>query len=168
MTAIGEGFSKHPITGERQFFRVAKHKKPGRWDVLPWELVPIRVVDSYREYDFYDLREPDEVQKLAESIVEQGWREPLMLEYYSKDKRVLLGEGNHRLHAALQLGLTHVPVWVYVKHYEGEGKYRSKRSRANKRISNGLPTSGYIPQELAPSVIGVRGAFPVKTMRLEG
>lgn len=166
MSAIGEGIGSHPLTGRTEFFRVAKHKKPGRWDVLPWELVPTYTIDQYREYDLYDLRDPDNVQRIAESIAEQGWREPLMLEYYSKDKKVLLGEGNHRLQAARQLGLTHVPVWVYVKHYAGADKRRSRVSRSAKSISNDLPTSGYIPAELAPSDIGIHGAFKIKSMRL--
>lgn len=43
---------------------------------------------------------------------ENGHQEPLRLEYDHNISHGLLGEGNHRLAAAIELGQTHVPVIV--------------------------------------------------------
>lgn len=156
MTAIGDG----NIAGIG-YIRVAKiaKSKRSRWKDYTWELVPTRDIFYYREYDFYDLREPDNVEKIAQSLEQEGWKEPLMLEYYQDDKMVLLGEGNHRLHAARQLGLTHVPVRVWVRRSAGAGRRRGRRSRLPKPISNKFKTDQYIPQELHPSEIGFRDSI---------
>ncbi len=50
------------------------------------------------------------VDKLAASIAEDGITEPLILEFHPGTGLVWLGEGNHRLAAARQLGLDSVPV----------------------------------------------------------
>ena len=50
------------------------------------------------------------VDDLVESIREEGIQEPLMLEYNPESGAVWLGEGNHRLAAARELGLDSVPV----------------------------------------------------------
>ena len=50
------------------------------------------------------------VDKIAGEITEGGIREALMVEYHPESGAVWLGEGNHRLAAARQLGLDTVPV----------------------------------------------------------
>jgi hypothetical protein len=50
------------------------------------------------------------VDKLAASIAKDGIQEPLILELHPETGLVWLGEGNHRLAAARQLGLDSVPV----------------------------------------------------------
>lgn len=174
MSAIAEGTGTNPETGELEYFRVAKVTRRGTpdisaaelrkwWRMVPWELVPTSTIYGYREYDFYDLRHPDEVEKLAQSIAEEGWREPLMLEYYKGNKMVLLGEGNHRLHSARQLGLTHVPVRVWVKRTSwSRDRKRSRVSRSAKKITNDLPVDDYIRQEMHPSEIGIKRAVRVE------
>jgi hypothetical protein len=52
----------------------------------------------------------DRVDKIAGTIAEGGIQEALMLEYHPETGVVWLGEGNHRLAAARQLGLDTVPV----------------------------------------------------------
>jgi len=123
------------------------------------ELVPLYSLYRYREYDFSDLREPDQLEEMKESLLKEGWKEPLMIVYYKKDKYLTLGEGNHRLHAAKDLGMTHVPVRVYLNSSRGKGKANSKWSRPYKQISNDLDTSGYVPADLYPSDIGMRNTI---------
>ena len=175
MSAIRETTGVNPQTGELEYFKVAVVSREGYpphispkelrdwWKMLPWELVPTSTIYRYREYDKYDLRHPDDVEELAWSIAREGWREPLMLEYYQGNKRVLLGEGNHRLHAARLLGLTHVPVRVWAKRssWTKSGK-RSRVSRDAIAISNDFGTDEYIKQELHPSEIGIKNALRLK------
>ena len=49
--------------------------------------------------------------ELIGSLTEEGFREPLKLEYEPDSRRAYLGEGNHRLVAAGLAGYTAVPVW---------------------------------------------------------
>ena len=57
-----------------------------------------------------EITDQAKVDKLAASIAEDGITEPLILEFHPGTGLVWLGEGNHRLAAARQLGLDSVPV----------------------------------------------------------
>jgi len=57
-----------------------------------------------------EITDQARVDKLAASIAEDGITEPLILEFHPGTGLVWLGEGNHRLAAARQLGLDSVPV----------------------------------------------------------
>jgi len=114
---------------------------------------------KYREYNFSDLREPEQLEELQDSLLKEGWKESLMIIYYKKDKYLVLGEGNHRLHAAKELGFTHVPVRVYLSGNRGKDKGNSKWSRPYLQISNDLPTSGYVQADLYPSEIGIKNTI---------
>ena len=50
--------------------------------------------------------------ELTRSLTEEGFREPLKLEYEPDSRRAYLGEGNHRLVAARLAGYSAVPVWA--------------------------------------------------------
>ena len=52
---------------------------------------------------------------LKEDIYNEGFKEPLMIHVSKETGEVLLGEGHHRLHTALQLGIDEVPVYVNMK-----------------------------------------------------
>jgi hypothetical protein len=69
--------------------------------------LPIDVVHHYREFD----RPYDANTRMLERIIgDQGIRQPLRIS--TDGTHALLHEGNHRLHAARRLGLTHLPVQV--------------------------------------------------------
>ena len=42
----------------------------------------------------------------------EGFTDPVMIEFDHKNKRMVLGEGNHRVEAARELGISHVPTRV--------------------------------------------------------
>lgn len=42
----------------------------------------------------------------------RGFSDPVMVEFDPKNKRMVLGEGNHRVEAARQLGVSHVPTRI--------------------------------------------------------
>lgn len=67
-----------------------------------------------------DGNTPKQMDALRASIKKEGIRDPLMLHISRMDKgvNVYLGEGNHRIGLALELGIRTVPVRFY---YSGFG-----------------------------------------------
>jgi hypothetical protein len=62
-----------------------------------------------REYAAHELRSPENLGKLSESIQSSGIREPLIVGL-GRDGRSTLIEGNHRHQVAMDAGLESVPV----------------------------------------------------------
>ena len=87
--------------------------------------------------------------ELTRSLTEEGFREPLKLEYEPDSRRAYLGEGNHRLVAAGLAGYSAVPVWAL-------RGYDSERMRQARRVP-GVPEltrdngRGYFPSSFRPS-----------------
>jgi hypothetical protein len=82
----------------------------------------------------------------------QAIREPLYLLYNHAQHWGWIGEGHHRLIAAQQAGLTHVPVRV-MRGYDTETTVRKQKGRgAPMHLDNRLveKSSGYIPGMLHP------------------
>ncbi len=121
---IGDNYSTHKITIERIAQLAANHKiilvdnivlDFKTKDVWPW-----------REYtrdltgDWSGGNTKSEIDKLRKDIQKNGIKNPLMLHISRQDKgvNVYLGEGNHRLGLALELGIPKVPVRFY---YTGFG-----------------------------------------------
>ncbi len=85
-----------------------------------------------------------ETPSLADSIQDDGFKEPLILNYYTESRTVRLTEGNHRLAAANDAGLTHVPVRVL----------RVNGSEPGLAVRGFEPNEhGYVPGSLAPSQV---------------
>lgn len=85
-----------------------------QWDYPNVENVPVNVLAGMRgnplRYDVSDL---------SKDIKERGIQEPLIVGYFQKSKKAILEEGNHRLEAAIQAGMTHVPTRVFRANSEG-------------------------------------------------
>lgn len=113
-----------------------------------WEWMRVDDVKRFHEYKPHELRDPEQMPALMESI-KSGWREPVILTYFKGDDTALLGEGNHRLWAASKLGLWFMPVRVV--RYSGEGRKRRARSVP------GWTEGGHVPGEMVPSDIGLEG-----------
>lgn len=82
------------------------------------------------------------IQELKQDIAQNGFREPLQLTYSQADRTMILGEGNHRLQAARELGINAVPTTVF---------------RTTRPI-NGTPVNGvepnaddYVPGQMKPT-----------------
>ena len=103
------------------------------------EEVPVSVLQRMRGNNLrYD------VDELAEDLKQRGFQEPGIIQYSQKSRTALLGEGNHRLAAAIEAGMTHMPVRVIRYNMEGPGV--PVRGYAPDR-------SGYVPGDLKPSQI---------------
>jgi len=87
--------------------------------------------------------------ELIRSRKEEGFREPLKLEYEPDSRRAYLGEGNHRLVAAGLAGYTAVPVWGL----RGSGSERMRKARpvpGEPELKREAGT-GYFPSSFRPS-----------------
>lgn len=89
------------------------------------------------------------VKMLQKDIMENGLKEPGILEYDAVNNRAFLAEGNHRFAAAVLAGATHFPVWVSrnMSNDPGYVRPRSVPVRGKK------PVEGYLPGTMKPSEI---------------
>jgi hypothetical protein len=103
-----------PDTGEWIGSHTAATHKIGG---MPAEMVPIDALQHLREWDRRPGQDAGADQaywdKLKGHIAEHGIEEPLSIEYNPNAGSGYLGEGNHRLAIAQELGMTHVPAYVY-------------------------------------------------------
>lgn len=117
--------------------------------------IPIGISHSIREFDrdgedAYD-ESRNKIDSLKESLPRIGFTDPMIATYSQKDRHVYLSEGNHRLIAAQELGLTHVPVRI-VRNRDFEVK-----DRGNAKQVPGIEPNihDYIPGDMNPSQIGL-------------
>ena len=82
-----------------------------------------------------------EFEKLVEDIKTNGIEEPVMIFIGQKDRTVTLGEGNHRMMAAMMAGLKSIPARVIRNQY-AEGVSNNKMSR--------VPVDDYFPADASP------------------
>lgn len=92
-----------------------------------------------------DLRHsPEYLEHLYTKIREQGFHDPLWLQYGTGDRTVRLGEGNHRRAMAVRFGITHLPVTV-----------EKRIGTVGGKLVKGFDPdeSGYVPGNMRPSQI---------------
>lgn len=153
--ALGQyGRGEVTVAGKPKSYGVRKleqrHTEESR---MAGELVPTSTVAQFREY----LRKPGrsgslsrkEWDKLKADIAEHGIKQPLKLMWNPKTGMAWLGEGNHRLAIAEELGLDHVPVTVVRR--AGTDPPKGKGALAGQ-----WPNEGHIPTPVAPSEIGLQ------------
>lgn len=102
-------------------------------------------VEWLRQFTGNKLRKnKEQMAEFIDNIILNGIKEPLMLVIGQKDRRVVLGEGNHRLYAAQAIGYKKVPVRVlrYNKLGDDRGIFYDKMSR--------VPVKGYFPADSSP------------------
>jgi ribosomal protein S18 acetylase RimI-like enzyme len=116
------------------------------------ELVPVSELVKFAEFDRLGKDElsfsRENIIKLKKDIRENGFKYPLIIEYYQGEKKALLIEGNHRIAVALFIGAKELPVRVV----------RSTRTAPKKAVSvTGIEPNeyGYVRGDLAPSEIGI-------------
>ena len=116
-------------------------------------MVDIDILDKFREYDRTKMMNhtPESLNKLVNSIKENGFY-PVMLEYNPSTGFVKLGEGNHRLAIAKQLGLSKLPAVA------------SRNKYLNPEASEG----GYVnPKGITPDYVDKFGPVYASVMKPE-
>lgn len=137
----------------------------GRHPDIEW--VPTADLKKFIEYDRrpgmeHDTGSPERYQALTDHIRENGFRNPVIIDYHEDKSVAHMSEGNHRTHIALENGIPAMPVRVY----------RSRRDSATAipvtlhpqpewadHLPVGHPSrepSGYrVPDSMKPSHIGL-------------
>jgi len=129
------------------------------------EWLKVSMVLSYREYvhdpetgtsrnlltgvTYADRYNPADWDELIRSLREEGFREPLKLEYEPDSRHAFFGEGNHRLVAAGLAGHSAVPVWGLMG-YPGE-RMRGARWVPGEPKLQPDEEHGYFPGSFRPS-----------------
>jgi 2'-5' RNA ligase len=133
------------------------------------EMVPISELDHLREWDRRPGKDPQSAvdpaywNELKDHIAKHGIGSPLSLEYNPRTGRGYLGEGNHRLQIAQELGQTHAPVYIYRSSKDDERMQPMHQPGAYSMLDNrGFSQFG---QYMKPSDIGMPTAGPMTPNR---
>ena len=111
-------------------------------------MVPTHVIAKYIQQD--RAKEDDyarsNIDAIKNSILKNGWNTAVSLAHDKENNWGAVIEGNHRIAAAKELGLTHVPVSVHTMGYPEDGFTRSPRVGAPLHLAttNELPRYGYV------------------------
>lgn len=93
-----------------------------------WEYVKTDTLWQYKEFDrSVDIKNSDSldnIKRLEQILSEEGFNQPLILQYSKKYQTAYLTEGNHRLVAAKNMGIKYIPVRVTT---DGGDKKDAKR-----------------------------------------
>ena len=74
--------------------------------------VDVELLDKIKEFDrrVQRVKSDEEIDELKNKIIKNGITEPVMIDYCPYDGTIKLGEGNHRLMIAKELGLPSLPA----------------------------------------------------------
>ena len=112
------------------------------------ELIPVRFLMFFRG----NALGKTDLDTLTEDMRANGVREPLILTVGQRDRKVKLGEGNHRVEAAIRLDATHLPVRVLRMQFIAEGGVVFDRMAR-------VPVDSYFPADAPPSAVFDEGAI---------
>lgn len=116
------------------------------------EYVPIDWLMERRGNEY--RHSPERMEQLRNEIQEEGLREPVLISTGKNSRTSIVGEGNHRVLAAHQLGYTHIPVRAMVG-----------SSAGNNRVLEGAHDEDIIPE---PNKYFPSDAKPSRVMRSLG
>lgn len=85
------------------------------------EYVPIDWLMEHRGNEY--RHSPERMEQLRNEIQEEGLREPVLISTGKNSRTSIVGEGNHRVLAAKQLGYTHIPVRAMVGSSAGNDRF---------------------------------------------
>jgi hypothetical protein len=119
------------------------------------ELVPVSYLNQIKEFnrgDMFSSWEFKNFDEMETEIFKNGMKHPLFVEYSVPDKKVLLGEGNHRLFLANKLNIKYLPVLVNrkISSFIGQQKLKAKEVSGWSADEN-----VHIPSTMSPSEVGI-------------
>lgn len=140
------------LTPRMEAYKQRQEAKETAWQRAYPELIPY--VDLVPTRWLADLRGNalrNDVTDLMADIKENGVRSPVHIIVGQKDRYARIGEGNHRIEAALRLKLKSLPAMVFV--------YQNAQNRGIGQYSHWvdsdllIPVEGYVPAEMKPSKV---------------
>lgn len=119
------------------------------------EFVDIELLDKIKEFDrkVQRVRTDEEVERLKQAIIENGITDPVMIDFCPYDGTIKLGEGNHRLMIAKELGLPSLPA-TCVRFGRGVDNYKMKLNPDNITPREDGQYGKYYDQPMKPSKLG--------------
>jgi len=136
-----------------------RNKDSGEPYYRSMELVPINVLKQYREYDRQkDPMNREEYEKLKADIMANGIQDIAIVTYGAETDTAILGEGNHRLAIAEELGIEAIPVRVYRQrntYQHSDISFPPQKVRGWIREKDEYGYTKHIPGDLSPSQIGI-------------
>ncbi len=112
-----------------------------------WEYVKTDTLWQYKEFDrSIDIKNSDSldnIKRLEEILSEEGFNQPLILQYSKKYQTAYLTEGNHRLVAAKNIGIKYIPVRVTTDGGEKRDAKRVYRSIDNQTLPSQIGIESY-------------------------
>lgn len=134
-TYTGPGLATHENGGWRTHAIADNGSLKGDEPGYKWgryvALVPVHQLMRYKEYDRTGAQgyanSKENINNIANDLSTHGidgLREPVHLNYDHNLRWGVLTEGNHRLAAALQAGVTHIPVMVHTRGSEASNKQK--------------------------------------------
>lgn len=126
------------------------------------EMVPTDELTKYMQHDraASPLMSKESYATLKADIAKNGIKEPLILNYGAKDSVASLGEGNHRLAIAKELGIKELPVEVTGT----QANVDTLTGKGYAKVPGAKPDQyGYVPSNQKPSDIGVKTSTKITT-----
>lgn len=94
----------------------------------------------------------------------KGFTDPVMVEYDPKRKITMVGEGNHRVEAARELGISHVPTRVVRSRFRDDEMDYASRHGSPYTVEASSPWKDGRGDEYWPPSVHPRHVFPKDTM----
>ena len=125
-------------------------------------MVPVSSLIKFKELDRKGAHGYSDSQERIDSIAAdiksgKGIKNPIMIAYDHNAKWGYIGEGHHRLEAAIQAGASHIPVTVYRQHggmssrrKEGRGSHLAMITDFGDDKSAGWSDGKYVPTNIHP------------------
>ena len=136
-----------------------RNKSSGEPYYRSMELVPIEELKKYREYD--RLKNPlnrETYEALKADIIENGIKDISIIMYGTETDTAILGEGNHRLAIAEELGIKAIPVRAVRQrntYQHSDISFPPQKVPGFKREKDEYGYEKHIPGDLSPSQIGI-------------
>jgi len=89
----------------------------------------------------------------------EGFENPVMVEFDPKRKVATLGEGNHRVEAARELGISHVPARVVRSRIDDDGSHANHSGGIAQPVEATSPWKGGMGEEYWPPHMHPRHLF---------
>ena len=137
-----------------------RNKKSGEPYYRSMELVPIEILKKYREYDRAKdpLLNEEGYGELKADIMANGIQDISIIMYGTETDTAILGEGNHRLAIAEELGIQSIPVRVVRQrntYQHSDISFPPQKVRGVMREKDEYGYEKHIPGDLSPSHIGI-------------
>ena len=126
------------------------------WRPGETQMVPVKELEKLREFERGGVGanpgSAETIQALEGNVEAYGLGSPMMINYWAPDKKAIIGEGNHRLAAAIRSGIEELPARVYGNNFP----VGRRDTAGGRRPPVNVPgTSGHGAGELSPTDIGI-------------